>query len=562
MTFVWPWMLALAILPLAAAGLTMLPHRRGADDARALPAVLRATIGGNRVRVVGRRDTVARRPWRLWFAALAIVVALARPQWGAPEAGMLAPGQLVIALDLSRSMLADDALPSRLERARALATRLVEARPSDRIGLVGFAGDAFLLAPPSEDRAVLRAFLPTIGPEHMPRPGSDFARLIEVAGPAFDRDVPGARTLVLLSDGEAEPTAWRDRLGILRRAGVRVVAVGIGTAAGKTLAAAGRPIEGPSGRPVVSRLQPAALKALASATGGTYLDAARAGDLLSAVADATGRAPPGEAGNVGAPERFRLFVALALLLLGWSIAVEWPALPRLRRVERRGPFAAVATLGALLAALPMMQAGAVPRIDPELHGMEPDPLIVMKKVVGDMLAKPTIRADDYQALADTAVRYGEVHRGHAHPLELGVLRDGLAAIAQGERLDPRREAWKFDRGRLIRLLEPPKMPGDQGTKPGDPADDPADAQGKKPNEGDAEQDKQKKDQAEKQADRDKRTVGGSKRDVYDQAEWRVASLVRPLSLLQHVRERDSTAELFRLSQAQQARPPRRSGQSW
>ena len=207
-----------------------------------------------------------------------------------------------------------------------------------------------------------------------------------------------------------------------------------------------------------------------------------------------------------------------------------------------------------------MQAAGVPRIDPELHGMEPDPLLVMKKVVGEILAKRQASADDYQQLADTAVRYGEVHRGHAHPLELGVLRDGLAAIAVGQRLDPHRDAWAFDRIRLARLLQPPKPPSDLSGKPGDPADDPADVPGKKPGQNQAEQDKQK--QAANNADRDKRDVGGAKRDVYDSAEWRVPSLVRPLSLMQRVRAQDSPAELFRMMQPQQTLPPHGGGQTW
>lgn len=554
MSFAWPLLLLLALVPLAGFALGVARSRMRGEAT--LPAVVRAEAAGGRVRAVpgARGRGVA---WRFWLGMLLLVVALARPQWGAAAGEGARADEVVIALDLSRSMLAADALPSRVERARAVARRLVERLPVGRIGLIAFAGNATLLAAPSEDRAVLRAYLPAIAPADMIVPGSNLAALLDLATHAFSPRA-ASRTLVLLSDGEAEPTPWRPELARLLAARVRVVAMGFGTPVGAPIVLGGRPLLDPAVQPVTTRLDAAALRAVAQATGGAYLDAAQSAGLVDAVAAAGERsARAAQAPGERRQDRFAWFLAAALACLIWSAAREWPAVPRI--VRRAAP-----ALG-LAAAAPGVLAVKPPPITLELHGTEPDPLLVVKQVVARTLAEPAPTARDYMALAQAAVRYGEIHRQHAHVLEHGVMEDGRRAIAAGRALDPALPGWAEADRKLIRLLRDPKAVDNPGEGPADPANDPIDAKQKMPvPDGRQSPPDGGKGKDARQGGDANRTVGGPRRDGADAAEWRVASLIGPLTTLQRIRAADTPAAAFRQLQAQQpqAGPARQGRQSW
>jgi Ca-activated chloride channel family protein len=574
MSFLLPHMmwLALAAPALILAERLLGRARRGRrTDAEAFAQIRRGVSSGGRVRFGDGALRTQRPRWRLWVAFLLIVVALARPQWGRVEeaAGADAPGEVMIALDLSRSMLAKDVAPSRLERARALAARLAEELPDRRVGLIGFAGSAYLLAPASEDRAVLRAYLPRMRPEHMPEPGTDFAALVEVAVAAFS-PVEQGRTLVVLSDGEAEPGAWESRLAALQGRDVRIITVGIGTEGGASVPGPpGKPLLSPAGAPVVSRLNPATLQAMASATGGRYLDLSHARELPTLVRTASAR--PSASGRQAADGRtvradqFAWFVGAALILLAWSALTEFTARPRLRR----RPMAAVAqtAVAAILvvALLPPASRAAKPILtETDLQG-EKDPLEHMKEVVAAVVAKREFGAADYRQVAEVAVRYGEIHRSHGHGLQDGVLRDGLAAVDAGRRLDSGAADWAGLTAKLKRLLEPPPLvPPDPG--PADPANEPTGAQGQAPVPGedarDSSGDKAAKEKNQPTAgDQGLQNVGGSERDVYDAAEWRNPALVQTLSQLERLRATDSPADLFALMHAG-AKSKRAREQTW
>ncbi len=296
MSFLWPHMLWLSLLIPVLIGLELwVDRRREGPGGGAGTKIRRGAVRGERVRFDSSAARPMARPWRFWLAVLLLTTALARPQWGqAPLApDDQAPGEVVIALDLSRSMLATDVSPSRLSRARALATALADDLPERRIGLIGYAGAAHVLAPVSEDQAILRTYLPQIGPEHMPVPGSNLDALLETALNSFS-DTPQGRVLVILTDGEAEPGAWRERLAPLRSQGIRVIAVGFGTEAGATPPEpGGAPMRRADGAAVVSRLNPGLLAELAAggAEGGQALDLAGAADLSTLVRTASATAP-------------------------------------------------------------------------------------------------------------------------------------------------------------------------------------------------------------------------------------------------------------------------------
>lgn len=573
MSFLWPVVLWLAVLVPVLAALDAWLSRDG-DGKAAWPQIRRGVAAGGRVRFVGRQRGRPQLAWRFWLALLLAVLALARPQWGQapPAEGDQAPGEVIIALDLSRSMLAADVSPTRLARARSLAARLAEDLPDRRIGLIGFAGTAHLLAPVSEDRAILSAYLPQMAPEHMPVPGSDFSALLDLALASFS-DADQGRVLVVLTDGEAEPGAWRERLADLRASNVRIIAAGLGTEAGATPPGPdGRPLTLESGAPVVSRLTPAALSDLADATGGQVVPLAEVAGLTELVRSAS-LTPPDSAGAIeGRPtakaDQFAWFALAALFLLIWSAAVEIPARPRLRR--RRAQAAAQAALVGLLALalLPLDRSLAQAPLltEADLQGEE-DPLVQMRDLAEELIAKPRLAAADHLRIAEVATRYGEIHRGHGHALEDGVMRDGLMAARRGRAQDPDIADWAAIEAKLERLLVPPPPVPMEDPGPADPANEPMGAQGQQPVAGedarDSGGDGPPEDRQEPTAgEQGLQNVGGSQEDVYDPSEWSNPALVQPLDELRRLRAADSPAELFQRLRSATAAPRPPGAQTW
>ena len=214
----------------------------------------------------------------LSFAGLALLAfALARPQLGGKEEIQKRQGiDVVVALDASRSMLARDVSPDRMGRARLELEALLDQLKGDRVGLVTFAGDAFLQMPLTSDYAAARIFLRAVDPSQMQRGGTDVGGALRLSKQVLDGAEHGAKekVVVLLTDGED----WRgDALSAareLREAGVKVMAVGIGS---------GRPEPIPEldaqgtvrgyhkdaeGQTVMTKLDLAGLKEIADAGGG------------------------------------------------------------------------------------------------------------------------------------------------------------------------------------------------------------------------------------------------------------------------------------------------------
>lgn len=224
-------------------------------------------------------------PARRWTrAALAVAsvallaLALARPQWGSRIELVQRKGlDIVIAVDVSQSMLAEDIRPNRLARSKQEIQRFVEALDGDRVALVAFAGDAFLQSPLTSDYAAFRLFLDVLEPSLVGTPGTDLARALETAVKAFpensgrNRD----RVVILLTDGEDHGGRALRVAEEAARAGIRIHAVGIGSESGVPI-----PVKDASGRRqflrdrrgdiVTTRLDASTLAAIAKATGGSF----------------------------------------------------------------------------------------------------------------------------------------------------------------------------------------------------------------------------------------------------------------------------------------------------
>jgi len=236
-------------------------------DAFARPGVLERLLSGSG-EANGRFRQIS-----LIVAAAALAVALAGPRFGTSPREVSSRGlDLVIALDLSASMLAEDIAPNRLERARLELLRLVDRLEGDRVALVTFAGDAFLQMPLTTDRSAFRQFLDAASPEQIPTPGTDYGNMLLAAQRAFTDDADGAdrsRAILIVSDGENHTADLSTELRRMERVGIAVFAIGIGDDAGARIPMrrAGGVVEyrrDRSGEVVLTRLERESLQRLAA----------------------------------------------------------------------------------------------------------------------------------------------------------------------------------------------------------------------------------------------------------------------------------------------------------
>jgi Ca-activated chloride channel family protein len=199
---------------------------------------------------------------------LFLVIALMQPQWGLIEEVQITNGMdIIIALDVSRSMLANDSDPNRLAVAKKAVASLITSNSDDRIGLLAFAGSAFLVCPLTADHAVVRQMLDELGPESIPLGGSSIAAALEEAERAFRGTPPGGRVLVVVSDGEDHRGGIMPALSPLRSAGVSIIAGLAGTPGGALIPLPGGGfVKDRSGAVIMSRARMDTLRTITSET--------------------------------------------------------------------------------------------------------------------------------------------------------------------------------------------------------------------------------------------------------------------------------------------------------
>ena len=275
MSFARPEMLLLLwSLPLAALLLWLESRRRFRALSRFASKEALAHISPDRTRA---RRMVKAGLFLVGTAALCL--ALAGPQYGYQWKKIEQKGvDLMVALDCSKSMLARDIKPNRLARAKREIVDLVDMLEGDRVGLVAFAGTAFLQCPLTLDYGALDLFLDAMGPERMPIGGTNLARALNTSLDAFDPDSDTDKGVILITDGEATTGDWREAAERARDMGVKVFCVGVGAPGGAPVPDGGGYARDDRGNVKVALLDEAALTEIASLTGGEYVRSV-AGDM-------------------------------------------------------------------------------------------------------------------------------------------------------------------------------------------------------------------------------------------------------------------------------------------
>jgi len=259
----------------------------------------------------------------LVIAAAGVGLALARPQWGEQaEVSHLFGQDTLFILDCSRSMLANDVAPSRLQRAKLAILDYVQRHGRGRVGLVAFAGQAFLQCPLTFDYGAFEDALMLIDDKTIPVLGTDIGRALDEAVRAVDK-AQRPKLFVLLTDGEDLEEGGVRTAEALAKEGVVVFTLGVGTPAGTEIQfpnEQGKPelVRDSRGEVVRSRLDEPTLRAIAQATHGAYYPLGPLGEGLAKVRLALENL---NAGSASAParklgvDRFHWFVAGVLLLL-------------------------------------------------------------------------------------------------------------------------------------------------------------------------------------------------------------------------------------------------------
>lgn len=258
-----------------------------------------------------------------WFF---FVIGLARPQLGARLKEHQSQGvEVMVALDVSNSMLAEDYSPNRLERSKLAISRLVDKLQGDRIGLVVFAGEAFVQLPITADYVSAKVFLKSIDTESVPIQGTALSEALMASARSFSTQSERSRAIILISDGEDHEGEAIEAARAIAEQGIRIYCIGVGSPQGKPIPKNGSLLKDTSGEIVVTRLNEEILQEIAGAGNGKYVRAGAAEFGLNPIIDDIRTLDKEQFNSVvfeDFDEQFMYFFAIALFFLILELLVS------------------------------------------------------------------------------------------------------------------------------------------------------------------------------------------------------------------------------------------------
>jgi Ca-activated chloride channel family protein len=284
--------------------------------------------------IIGVSTTQRRVKYTLKLSAMVcLLIALARPVWGIAEEAVNAEGiAIIVVLDVSRSMDAQDVSPNRIERAKLTARTLFESNEGNLIGLVLFAGDAFVQFPLTSDVHSATTFLNAASTDSITRQGTALGIGIRLAQETLDERITARSVILLLTDGEGslEDVSPESVAEQAAEAGIIIHAIGYGSAEGTTIPMMNEDgtvigaVTDDEGNIVITKLDEDTLQTIAQTTGGIYRRASESGieivDILNAVNQLEIDVLESHL-QIRLIERFALFVLFALILLGADVFI-------------------------------------------------------------------------------------------------------------------------------------------------------------------------------------------------------------------------------------------------
>jgi Ca-activated chloride channel family protein len=280
----------------------------------------------------------------LFFSVLALAVAFiaiaaARPQTGSKLSSRERQGrEIVLVVDVSNSMLAEDVEPSRMARTRYAITQLVENMREDGVGIVAFADESEVLLPVTGDYKMALAKVKQLSPELIAAQGTDVGEAIETAMLSFSSSTHNSksRVMILITDGEDHDEMALQAAERAKQMGISICCIGIGTPEGKPLKIDGRLIEDEEGKMVLTKLNEQLLQQIAETTGGIYTRSRNEEFGLNAIIERLNEMEEAKLVEITFEEydeQYQWFLGAALLLLIAEIFVMERRNPLLRGVR-------------------------------------------------------------------------------------------------------------------------------------------------------------------------------------------------------------------------------------
>ena len=278
----------------------------------------------------------SRKSLKFWLmiAALALlIVMLARPQMGTKISQEKRKGiEVIISLDISNSMRAEDVVPSRLDKSKMLVENMVDNFTNDNVGLVVFAGDAFIQLPITSDYVSAKMFLQNTDPSLIATQGTDLAGAIELSSKSFTQQDKVGRAILIITDGEDHEGGAIEAAEKARKNGIRVFVLGVGSTKGSPVPDGnGGYMKDNSGQEVISVLNEEMCKQVAQAGGGAYIHVDNTSLAQRQLNDELTKLQKGDISSVVYSEYDEQFQAVGILVLILLI-IEMLIL------ERKNPF--------------------------------------------------------------------------------------------------------------------------------------------------------------------------------------------------------------------------------
>ena len=275
----------------------------------------------------------------LMLAALALlIVMVARPQMGSKVSHDKRNGiETMICLDISNSMLAEDVAPSRLDKSKMLIENLVDNFSNDKIGLIVFAGDAFVQLPITSDYVSAKMFLQNISPSLIQTQGTNIAQAISLASKSFTQQENIGRAIIVITDGENHEVGAQDAAQMANKKGINVFILGIGNAKGAPIPMGdGSYLTDNAGNTVMTALNEQMCRELAQAGKGQYIHVDNTSDAEKALNDDLAKLQKGDMTSViysAYDEQFQAVGILIILLLLVEVCMMEVKNPMLRNIK-------------------------------------------------------------------------------------------------------------------------------------------------------------------------------------------------------------------------------------
>ncbi len=253
-----------------------------------------------------------------------LVISLTNPKMGTKLKTVKREGvDVVFALDVSKSMLAEDIAPNRLEKAKQIITKIIDKLGSDRVGIIIYAGNAYPLLPITTDHAAAKMFLQNAGPELVSSQGTAINEALNLAKTYYNNDEQTNRFLIIISDGEDHQEETKQVAENMSKEGVKVYAIGVGTEQGSPIP---MKVNGSligykkdrNGETVVTQRKPDVLEAVANAAGGRYIDGNKTSKPVDFIEELISNAQKNEFETKqfsDYKDQFQWFIGLGLLFL-------------------------------------------------------------------------------------------------------------------------------------------------------------------------------------------------------------------------------------------------------